>query len=771
LLAPEGLDAAANFMTLQPYNSTTVQRYNFLTQFPPVRDHLRQFRVNPVPSHPGLLPLGGFLLGFMKAYYASTLLVIGTLTLASAQTPGPDSLTRSLDDTVQLNEVIVRGYATNRRLLETPASIGLLGRRDLNQRFGIPTLVPALNTLPGVRADERSPGSYRLAIRGSAIRSPFGVRNVKTYWNEIPLTDAGGNTPLNALDVRALGRLEVIKGPSGSLYGAGTGGTLLFSGLSAPSGKTSVELSGLTGSYGLYGNGVAVQTGGNNTALSVSYNHLQSDGYRDHSALVRDNFSLTGSFAVSPKRTISLLGLYSDLHYETPGGLNENQYRANPRASRPATATLPGSAQQQAGIYQKFGLLGVAQEYRWNDRIQNTTVLYGSTTDFANPFITNYEKRADQGIGGRTITQFRLPNGPLPTTFTVGGEFLRNFTVDRNFGNRQGVPDTIQTDEELTARQLTLFAQAETKLPAQFRLTAGLSRNNVSYGFTRFPVQSTNAIPAQLLTRTFDPVWLPRVALLRTFGQRLSAFVSISTGYSAPSSQEIRPSAGGFNTTLDPERGTSYEIGLRGSTPDGRLRVDLALYQLGLRQTIVRRSNAAGAEFFVNAGRTDQRGLEGQFSYDLFRPGYASTARSFVTLGRLWTSLTLTDYRFRAYQQGSADLSNNRIPGVAPVTVVAGFDFESRLGLYAHLTYQYLNPFSLNDAGTVQSDPTRLLQATLGYRRTWSQRWTADLYVSGDNLLNQVYSLGYDINAVGNRYYNASPTRNALAGLRLGLKW
>ena len=420
--------------------------------------------------------------------------------LAQSTAPAAPS---SLDDTLQLNEVVVRGYATNRRLLETSASVGLLTRRDLNQRFGQPTLVPALNTLPGVRADERSPGSYRLAIRGSAIRSPFGVRNVKTYWNELPLTDAGGNTPLNALDVRALGRIEVIKGPSGSLYGAGTGGTILFSGLSVPANRTNIEVSGLGGSYGLYGNGVAVQTGRNNSAIALNYNHLQSSGYRDNSGMVRDNVSLIGSFAVSPKRTISVLGLYSDLHYQTPGGLTDAQFRANPRASRPATRTLPGSAEQQAGIYQKIGYLGLSHEYKWNDRIQNTTVIYGSTTDFANPFITNYEKRADQGLGGRTITQIRLPNGPLPTTFTVGAELLRTFTVDRNFGNRRGVADTIQTDEELTARQSTLFAQAETELPARFRLTAGLSRNDVRYGFQRFPTRALNAQPAQIITREF----------------------------------------------------------------------------------------------------------------------------------------------------------------------------------------------------------------------------------------------------------------------------
>jgi iron complex outermembrane receptor protein len=673
----------------------------------------------------------------------------------------------SLDDTLQLNEVVVRGYATNRRLLETPASIGLLTRRDLNQRFGTPTLIPAMNTLPGVRADERSPGSYRLAIRGSAIRSPFGVRNVKTYWNELPLTDAGGNTPLNALDVRALGRIEVIKGPSGSLYGAGTGGTILFSGLAVPAGKTNVELSALGGSYGLYGNGIAVQTGKNNSAIALSYNHLQSDGYRDQSAMVRDNLSLIGSFSVSPKRTISVLGLYSDLYYQTPGGLNQAQYAANPRASRLATPTLPSSAAQHASIYQKIGYLGLSHEYKWNDRIQNTTVIYGSNTDFANPFITNFEKRTDQGMGGRTITQFRLPTGPLPTTFTVGGELLRTFTVDRNFGNRGGIADTIQTDEELTARQTTIFAQAETELPAHFRLTAGLSRNDVRYDFTRFPVRSAGALPATTLTRNFTPVWLPRVALLRTFGQNLSAFVSISTGYSAPSSQEVRPSAGGFNATLNAELGTNYEAGLRGSAFNSRLRFDIAVYQFYLRQTIVRRSDATGAEFFVNAGRTDQRGLEAQLSYDFIQP----SSTSLFSLLRIWHSMTLTNYRFRDYQQGTTDLSNNRVPGVAPTTLVTGLDAETKLGIYAHATFQFLDQFPLVDANTVMSDPTRLLQATVGFRRPLGQHWTLDVYASGDNLLNQTYSLGYDLNAVGNRFYNAAPARNGIGGVRVSLRW
>ncbi len=680
---------------------------------------------------------------------------------SSAQQLTPPSA--SLDDTLHLNEVVVTGYATNRKLLETGASVGLLTRRDLNQRFGTPTLVPALNTLPGVRADERSPGSYRLSIRGSLIRSPFGVRNVKVYWHELPLTDAGGNTALNALDVRAIGRVEVIKGPSGSLYGAGTGGTVLLSGLAVPAGKTAVEVSALVGSYGQFGHNITAQTGKNGTALSLSYGHLQSDGYRDHSALVRDNLSLVGSVQVSPARTLSVLGLYSDLTYQTPGGLTDAQFRANPQASRPATKTLPGSAEQGAGIYQKLGYLGIGQEYRWNERVQNTTAIYTSTTDFTNPFITNYEKRADQGLGIRSLTRWQVGPPTLPLVLTAGGEFGQNFTVDRNFGNRKGQPDTLQFDDELRARQSVLFTQLEATLPLGILATAGISRNTVNYGFRRF-----SARPSVQQAREFTPVWLPRLSVLKKLGQAVSVFASIGTGYSAPTTQEVRPSEATFNTTLNPERGQNLEVGIRGSVWQQRLRFDLTVYQFQLSETIVRRSTAGGAEYFVNAGRTNQKGLELQLSYDFINPQAPSSG---FALLRIWNSLTLTNYRFQDYRQVALDASGNRVTGVPPTTAIFGFDAETRRGVYGHLTYQFIDPFPLNDANTAVADPTRLLQATLGLRKPIGPHWLFNAYVSGDNLLDQSYSLGYDLNAVGNRYYNAAPRRNFTAGLRIGLLW
>src|SRR5687768_14291731 len=158
------------------------------------------------------------------------------------------AFSQSLDSIQQLQPVTIQAYAADRTPEEVAASVGYVDAQSL-QRFSNTSILPAVNIVPGVRMEERSPGSYRFSIRGSLLRSPFGVRNVKVYWNNLPFTDGGGNTYLNLIDFNAVGSMEVIKGPGGSLYGAGTGGVLL---LKSPSPlENRVELSAIVGSYGL----------------------------------------------------------------------------------------------------------------------------------------------------------------------------------------------------------------------------------------------------------------------------------------------------------------------------------------------------------------------------------------------------------------------------------------------------------------------------------------------------------------------------------------
>src|SRR4051794_23368364 len=69
---------------------------------------------------------------------------------------------QSSDTLIEKNaqEVIVRAYEQNRKLKDLPAAINYVSPSAL-QRFSPASLVPAINSTPGIRMEERSPGSYR----------------------------------------------------------------------------------------------------------------------------------------------------------------------------------------------------------------------------------------------------------------------------------------------------------------------------------------------------------------------------------------------------------------------------------------------------------------------------------------------------------------------------------------------------------------------------------------------------------------------------------
>src|ERR1700743_1610396 len=178
----------------------------------------------------------------MIKIYFSLILVVIVHSLCLAQKPA-DSLKK--DSTKHLAGTTVVGYLIEQPLLAVPASVSVLTPAQLKLQPDN-SLVSALNTVPGVRMEERSPGSYRLSIRGSLLRSPFGIRDVKIYYDEIPLTDAGGNSYLNAVDINNINHIEILKGPDGSLFGANSGGVVLLSpvNLHADSNYVSVGLNG-----------------------------------------------------------------------------------------------------------------------------------------------------------------------------------------------------------------------------------------------------------------------------------------------------------------------------------------------------------------------------------------------------------------------------------------------------------------------------------------------------------------------------------------------
>ncbi|UPL50152.1 TonB-dependent receptor family protein [Hymenobacter sublimis] len=706
----------------------------------------------------------------MPYRYATPLLLLPVA--AFAQTAPPD--TAMLRPQV-LPEATVTGYGQQLPLRRTAAAVGVLDAAVL-ERFPQNALTQAVNTLPGVRLEERATASYRLSVRGSTLRSPFGVRNTKVYYQGLPFTEASGSTPLNLLDPSLFGGIEVVKGPAASVYGAGTGGAVLLTGRRPLLGTSRAQVGFTAGSFGLRRYTVAAETGTATGYLRASYARQTLDGYRQQSALRRDVLALDGEWQPTGKQTISLHALYSDLNYQLPGGLTRAQFEANPRQARPGTTTSPGTVQQRAYYASRTALLGGTHEARFSERLSLRTTLYLSGSSIQTPYLIDFERNTLLGGGGRVVASYRTTLAGRTLRLQGGGEGQTGFESSRNYQNRAGTPGQLRYDDEIRTLTGFAFAQADYELPAGLLLTAGASYNRLRYRISRISDAATRP-EAYQLERNFRPEVSPRVALLREFGLGLSVYGSISSGFSPPTEEEIRPSDASINRALQAERGTNYEVGARGQLWNERVRYDVALYDLRVRQTITTRTTDQGTQLFDNAGNTRQRGAEAALSGWLWRPassltpGTVSATQAGGTGLRAFVSYAYNHYRFGSYESGGNNFSGNRLTGTAPHTLTTGLDFSQQLGFYLNPTVNHQSRLPLNDANTEYAPGYWTFGSRAGWRRELPKGLGLDVFGGVENVTNRRYSLGNDLNAFGGRYFQPAPGRNWYGGLQLGWRW
>jgi len=688
------------------------------------------------------------------------LVVISVFAITSCAVAQDSTHITKKDTVKQLQSVTIRGYLLDQPVLSVPASIGVIGQPQLNLQPDN-SFIPVLNSVPGVRAEERSPGSYRLSIRGSLLRSPFGVRDVKIYYDEIPLTDAGGNTYLNAIDFNSIHNMEILKGPDGSLFGANSGGVVLLSPVNrnADSNYVSAGLNG--GSYGLLHENTALQNHSGNYQLNLNQAYESYGGYRQNSYMQRHYIQAVNSWKYNDKDQFKVLGFYSDLSYETPGGLTLSQYQADPQLARLSTPTIPGSIQQHAGIYQKMLFGGAVNEYHFNDHLRNVLSVFGTYVDFANPFITDYENRYEGTYGFRTYFELSAKKRiNLDWKINLGIEWQQTNADINNYGNVNGVRDTAQTLDKINTNQHFIFTRYVADIYKRFHLEAALSLNFYDYKFLNvFPNSET-----AYTDRDFSPQLMPRLALSYQITNDFIWRASVSRGYSTPTTAEIRPTDHTINPNLQAEYGWNYETGFRVRNNDETVFLDASVFYYHLQNAIVPRFNPDETEYYINAGGTNQPGLELYFTDWIIKQNNSGFIRGL----QLNESFTLDKFTFSSdYHDATSNYAGNPLTGVPEQVIVTSLQIKFPQYLYLFIEHNYTASIPLNDGNTAIAPAYNLLQAKVGWQHGFSHKSKFEVYAGADNLLNEKYSLGDDLNAVGNRYYNAAPLRNYYVGFNV----
>lgn len=660
--------------------------------------------------------------------------------------------TRS-DSTKILTEVTVKAYLSEQALISLPASAAVINQKQI-ERSSTNSLLPVLNTVSGVKMEERSPGSYRISIRGGLLRSPFGVRNIKVYYDDFPLTDAGGNTYFNLIDQSAIKNIEILKGPDGSLFGANSGGVILVN-TQAKADEMSLNFAG--GSYGYGRQNFSLNKSTENFEFNINQAVQVSDGYRDHSQMKRYFFQTQEKWKYAEKSTIKFSGFYSNLAYETPGGLNPVQYETDPLGARPRVGNVPGAIEQQAGIYNKTLFAGVAHETLFRENWKYVISLSGINTDFENPFITNYEKRKENSFALRSYFEYKNQTSEnFKYQWNTGWEYQKTNSAIRNYRNNQGTSTTIIAADRIINQLQFLFTRLALQSGEHFKAEVSTSFNLARYDYENLPESTNNSVFG---SEKLENQWMPRLALSYMLNPNIALRGIISRGYSIPTNAEIRASDARINPDLKPESGWNYELGLRARTPFESVNLDISLFSYQLDNAIVRRVNANDRDFFVNAGGTNQKGIEFTLATNLLKQN-----TGFIKIIDFNNALTFNDFKFKDYVIGTNNFSGNLLTGVPKINLNSNINFDFDKGFNLFVQYQYNGKTSLNDAETVFADEYHLVISKLNWQ-TKIKKGVLNLSFGVDNLLNEKYSLGNDLNAFGNRFFNAAADRNYFVGL------
>lgn len=246
--------------------------------------------------------------------FLSTALLTAAMPLTRAQTapskPGPITL-------VRLEDVVVSASRTPQDPHSVSSAVTFIKPVDL-EIAQVSDLRAALSAQPGVVIANSGPigGQTSIFIRGASSNQTLFVVD------GIPMNDraAAYNNFLGAADVSGLSRIEVLRGPQGTLYGSSaTGGVILLStakGCGEPTGNLSTTF----GSFGTRGASGAISGGTRNFGYSATLGRFQTDNELPENSFKAWNYTTRLEGTPTPQTLVgvTLRGQQGD--YEDAGG-------------------------------------------------------------------------------------------------------------------------------------------------------------------------------------------------------------------------------------------------------------------------------------------------------------------------------------------------------------------------------------------------------------------------------------------------------------------
>jgi iron complex outermembrane receptor protein len=656
--------------------------------------------------------------------------------------------------------IVVTATRSERNSFDLPVSIDRIDADVIREGRPMINLSESLSRVPGVLVQNRQNYSQDLQIssRGFGSRAQFGVRGVRLYADGIPATSPDGQGQTSNFDLGSAERIEVMRGPFSTLYGNASGGVIQVFTEDGPVEPTLTQ-SGAAGSYGTSRSGL--KFGGQSGALNYigGASHLETTGYRDHSAAEKDLGNAKLKLALGDDTRLAFILNAVRQPAQDPAGLSSAQVEQNPRQVAQPVLTFNARknvVQSQLGTTLEHRLSGSDSlrfaAYGGNRQVEQFLAFSGAGA-LASGGVVNLDRHY-YGLDLRWSRATELAGGRF--AFTVGTDYDNQKERRRGYTNNNGTAGPLQRDEDDTARSAALYAEAEWKFAPSWSLLTGLRHTQVSFDSKDYFIVGANPDDSgQIRFKNTSPV----AGLVYSVSPALNLYGNVGKGFETPTFAELAyrsDGTTGLNFALQPSTSVNTEFGAKVFLPGGQ-RLTFAVFHIDTKNEIVVDTASGGRNTFKNATRTTRNGAEASWS-----------ARTLETLDLL-AALGFVNARYRDdFASGTPPVlmpAGNYMPGV-PRRTFFGEARWAPIGwsLSTAFELRYADRIYASDANTDSAAP----YSVVNWRIVFEQRasdWRVNEFLRIENLFDKQYIGSVIIGDTNRRFYEPAPRRNAIVGI------
>ncbi len=657
--------------------------------------------------------------------------------------------------------VMVTATRVDQPSLQIPAAIDRVYGEELREGRPQVNLSESLGRVPGLVVLNRQNYAQDLQVssRGFGARATFGVRGIRLIADGIPASMPDGQGQAATFDLGSAERIEVLRGPFSALYGNASGGVINVLTEDAPPAPT---LSGVAfaGSYGT--RRAALKFGAQRQGVASLFNlsHFESDGYRDHSAVRRDQLNAKLTVPAGGDAGLTLVGtaLYQP-NTQDPLGLTAAQVAQNPRQADPVATqfnTRKSITHDQVGATLERRLSGGARlsGSAWaGTRDVRQYLGFDGTGALSSGGVVDLDR--EFGGGALRLHQDAALGG-RPLKLAVGLEYERMVERRRGFENLNGVEGALKRDEDNTVSSTGVFAQGEWRFAERWSAHAGLRATRVAFETDDFFIVGAN--PDDSGSKHYSAT-TPVAGIVFKVDAQTSWYANYGRGFETPTFVELayRNGGTGLNFALEPARSQHLETGLK-AVRAGLGRFNLALFDIETRNEIVAEASLQpGRNVFRNAGRTRRRGLE--LGAETLTSGPFEARAAYTWL----------DAEFE--QDFGTSAAGNQLPGVPKEQLYAeGAWRHAPLGLRIALELLHRARVPVNDQNSEYAPSFTVVNAVVGFEQR-GEGWRVTQFLRVDNVGDKAYVGSVIVNDGNGRYYEPAPARSLLVGVQAALRF